>query len=281
METHDDRMEHLHTKAIVIETCNSLFSNPHSHTFLELAYVQEGEAIHKINGMNPTRICEGDYFIIDYRTEHEYRSVHDEPFSVINCLFLPELIDKGLAYCRDFQTLLRHYMLRLRDQNMDFKIENRIFHDQGGEVLRILRKMLSEYQKKALGWREMLRAELIEVIITAARNLTVSGHEEGIVQSIQNELYQCYNSQPRLSDFAKQWNYSLPYLSKRFKEETGCTYQEYLMRIRIQEACRLLVNTDKKVSEIAELVGYTDVDFFYQTFRKHMGKTPNAFRKSI
>ena len=127
----------------------------------------------------------------------------------------------------------------------------------------------------------MLRAELIEVIITAARNLTVSGHEEGIVQSIQNELYQCYNSQPRLSDFAKQWNYSLPYLSKRFKEETGCTYQEYLMRIRIQEACRLLVNTDKKVSEIAELVGYTDVDFFYQTFRKHMGKTPNAFRKSI
>lgn len=253
---------------------------PHMHEFLELAYVWEGEAIHKINGTNAVKIRTGDYFIIDYKTEHEYFSTN-EHFVMLNCLFLPQLLDKSLLYCRDFKTLLSHYMLRLNYDDVNFKMENRIFHDDDLEVRGLLEKMLTEYDERRLGWREMLRVNLIGTIITAARNISSEQGTGDIIRRIENEIHQNYDKKTALSDYARRWNYSLPYLSRKFKTETGVTYSEYVMRTRVNEACRLLVNTDKKIAEISELVGYGDVDFFCRVFKKHTGVTPKTFRRAV
>lgn len=260
--------------------CDEPVVAPHMHDFLELAYVWEGEAVHKINGANAVKIRTGDYFIIDYKTEHEYFS-RDGHFVMLNCLFLPQLLDKSLLYCRDFKTLLSHYMLRLNYDDVNFKMENRVFHDDDLEVRGLLERMLKEYGERRLGWREMLRVNLIGIIITAARNISSERGEGGIIRCIENEIHRNYDKKTGLSDFAERWNYSLPYLSKRFKTETGVTYSEYVMRTRVNEACRLLVNTDKKIAEISGLVGYGDVDFFCRVFKKHTGVTPKAFRRAV
>lgn len=253
---------------------------PHEHDFLELAYVLDGEAIHKINGANDIRIRRGDYFIIDYKTEHEYRSTGGD-LCVINCLFLPQLLDKSLLYCHDFGTLLRHYMLHLQYDSTNLTVENRIFHDDDGVVLRILEQMQREYDADAVGRREMLRAYLIEIIITAARNILTGKETGGIIGQIEAEIYRSYDKKTTLSELGAKYSYSLPYLSKKFKEETGMTYREYVTRVRINEACRLLANTDKKITEIAATVGYTDTDFFYRVFKNRTGHTPMQLRRAV
>ena len=58
------------------------------------------------------------------------------------------------------------------------------------------------------------------------------------------------------------------------------TFQEYVQSVRIRESCRLLVNTQKKVAEIATLVGYTNIKFFNELFRRQMGMTPLQFRRT-
>ena len=76
-------------------------------------------------------------------------------------------------------------------------------------------------------------------------------------------------------------NLNPTYLSRKFKEETGLNLFEYINRIRIERACRLLKQTRKTVLEIAYQVGYNNISFFNRYFRKTLGMSPGEYRKSI
>ncbi|MNJ25671.1 HTH-type transcriptional activator Btr [compost metagenome] len=65
-----------------------------------------------------------------------------------------------------------------------------------------------------------------------------------------------------------------------FKSETGESYLEFLTKVRMEEAKRLLKDSDLKAYEIAELVGYSDQRYFSQVFRKHTGMKPTDYRKA-
>ncbi|MCR8843237.1 response regulator [Paenibacillus sp. SC116] len=68
------------------------------------------------------------------------------------------------------------------------------------------------------------------------------------------------------------------HLSERFKAETGMNYIEFVTMVRIERACELLQNTELMVSEIARIVGYEDVKYFAQLFKRYMKCTPSDYR---
>jgi two-component system response regulator YesN len=82
----------------------------------------------------------------------------------------------------------------------------------------------------------------------------------------------------QLSHVAGYVNLSPVYFSRLFKEQTGENFSEYLTECRIDRACHLLRETHKKVYEICEEVGYSDLKHFYGTFKKHTGRTPSEYR---
>ncbi len=263
-----------------IFVCNGKRSKPHIHNFLELAYVVKGSAVHTFNETEEQIISEGDFFIIDYRTAHGYSSVDGGDLEIINCLFQPRLIDNSLAYCRDFQTLLGHYLIQI-DGGMSCPVmSDRILHDNSGRVLSILRQMLDEYGSENSGAAEMLRIKLIEILIVSARLLNAEKKDD-IITDIISRLRENYNTAPTLGEIADEISYSLPYLSKLFKETCGISFKEYVQKLRIDEACRLLANTNEKIWSISKSVGYSDTDFFCRIFKKALGKSPSAFRKEI
>lgn len=266
--------------SVNIHICPSRISDSHTHDFLELAYVLHGTAIHRFNETDERIISSGDYFIIDYRTLHGYQSVRNCDFAVINCLFLPQFIDISLAYCRDFHTLLRHYLIQINSEHARLSLANRVFHDENGKILSILNQMLAEHEEKGMGWLEVMRSKMIEILILTARKINCSEPED-IVSKILLHLHKNYNRSLTLSDLAASMDYSLPYVSKLFKEKTGMTFRAYLQKTRIEEACRLLTNTDEKVLSIAKMVGYSDVDFFSKIFKESTGTTPKQFRTSL
>ncbi|MGG1515445.1 response regulator [Paenibacillus oryzisoli] len=69
------------------------------------------------------------------------------------------------------------------------------------------------------------------------------------------------------------------YFSNLFKKQTGESFTSYLTRFRIDKAKMLLTNTDMKISEIAEAVGYTDSNYFATAFKQVVGKPPTEYRK--
>ncbi|WP_409342738.1 helix-turn-helix domain-containing protein [Paenibacillus sp. MBLB4367] len=82
-----------------------------------------------------------------------------------------------------------------------------------------------------------------------------------------------------LQQVAKQVHLNPNHFSEVFKRETGLNYLEYLTRERMNRACELLATTTAKVSDIAGLVGYEDIKYFSQLFKKQTGQTPSEYRQ--
>lgn len=70
------------------------------------------------------------------------------------------------------------------------------------------------------------------------------------------------------------------YLGQIFKKKHGISFKEYLNNYRVEQAAELLLRTDKKIYEIAEEVGYHDLDYFINRFIAVKGCTPSKFRKN-
>jgi AraC-like DNA-binding protein len=67
---------------------------------------------------------------------------------------------------------------------------------------------------------------------------------------------------------------------KFFKKATGKTYSDYLNEIRINEACRLLIQSDKTVSQISFECGFETLSYFNRVFLTKKGITPSFYRKT-
>ncbi len=82
-----------------------------------------------------------------------------------------------------------------------------------------------------------------------------------------------------ISDISEHLCVNQTYLRKMFKEQMNMTLSEYITQIRMQEAKRLITSTDRKLSEIAEDVGYADVAYFSNVFKKFYGISPRNMGK--
>uniref|UniRef100_A0A7C3RHW8 Response regulator n=1 Tax=Dictyoglomus thermophilum TaxID=14 RepID=A0A7C3RHW8_DICTH len=89
-----------------------------------------------------------------------------------------------------------------------------------------------------------------------------------------------YYKDIKLKDLAKQFGYNSSYFGKIFRKYTGEKFNTYIDRIRINKAKELLLKGEKVV-DVAEKVGYKDLDYFVFKFKKYTGKTPQAFKENI
>ncbi len=264
---------------IDVHLCFSCRSAFHSHDFLELAYVKEGEARHELNGVE-TVVNKGDFFILDYDASHGYTTTGNGRLAVINCLFHPDFIDKSLQKCKNFNDVVNSYMLKYNYSTVNISPANYIFHDADGKILAILERMLEEYEAKHSGWREIMRCHLIEIIILTMRLRTPAASvcQDSLCAHIIEYAHSHLTEHNILGQVAKEVNFSIPHLSRRFKEIMGIPFSEYLSNMRIERCCRLLANTDKRITEVAQLSGYSDMKFFGAVFKKKMGITPREFK---
>ena len=82
-----------------------------------------------------------------------------------------------------------------------------------------------------------------------------------------------------LNTVAEYIGLSPAYFSTIFKQESGVNFIDYLTKIRINEAKRLLKNSDKRISDIALEVGYRDQHYFSSLFKRYQKDTPKAYRE--
>ncbi len=87
-----------------------------------------------------------------------------------------------------------------------------------------------------------------------------------------------YRSPQTLSAIAQELNMSSKYIGRVFLKDTGIKFSEYLMSYRMLEARRLIVSTREKISVIAGMVGYVQLNNFYTHFRNYFGVSPSALR---
>ena len=254
----------------------------HQHDFLELTYIMKGRIEHEIDGRRQI-LREGNYFIVDYHTAHQYRPCRGEVCRLINFLFTPSFIDPALAKCQSFEPILRSYFVRFGNGGQFIHPENHIFEDRDGVVSALAERMQQEFEARERGYQEVIRCCLIEIIIMTMRKMNLPALGEAITLCGQMAEYidEHYMEPVTLRKLGERLHYSTPYLSQKFKQVFGMTFRQYLQKVRIEQSCRLLSDTDGRISSIAQAVGYEDFKFFQAVFKRQMHMTPREFRRFV
>lgn len=114
-------------------------------------------------------------------------------------------------------------------------------------------------------------------------NEIIDKHQNNInshmINKIIQYIYEHYDEQLTLSYVSKLFNFNYYYLSSYFSSHNEEGFNEFLNKIRIKKACEFL-KKDIPISDISNMVGYSDQSYFCKVFKKFTGLTPSSFRKN-
>lgn len=99
------------------------------------------------------------------------------------------------------------------------------------------------------------------------------------VYQVQQYINMHYGEDLTLNTLADLVYLNPNYLSNVFAQITGCTLNKYIKKIRMEKAQDLLLNTNMKVTDISQAVGYPNASYFCKSFQKLFGTTPERFRQ--
>ena len=120
-------------------------------------------------------------------------------------------------------------------------------------------------------------SEQFEMIMNATGNPS----RDSIMDDILYYIDRNFQSNIKLESIAPLFGYNSAYLGKIFNKTFGESFNSYVDNKRIERSKELLTENKLKVYEIAEQVGYNNIDYFHKKFKKHVGVSPAEYRKSV
>ena len=127
---------------------------------------------------------------------------------------------------------------------------------------------------------DIIKASINALVVAVNRMLEVRK-----IDSIQDERYismknfiQSNYKNVTLTDMAKEFHLSEPYISKYIKDKSGKTFGEIVTATKMKKAKTLLRNSTQTVESVAEAAGYPNVEHFSRQFKKLYGMTPLEYR---
>lgn len=137
----------------------------------------------------------------------------------------------------------------------------------------------SNEPRTASGLKNMILSFVMESVayITDKRKYRSKGGIQKVKQYIESHFHENMS----LKSISKTFYMNPVYLGQLFKKTYGVYFNDYLLEIRIQEAKKLLRQTDLKVYEVAERVGFCNPDYFVTQFEKVEHKTPTEYKNSL
>lgn len=172
--------------------------------------------------------------------------------------------------------------------------KNMIF-DTGIEIQSLCKKILAEYDKLLYDVIPYERnvsqkiyqckhiSEYVEIMMTIISstveyiNVAVS-KKNVLIYEAEKYIDENYQNNITVSEVARNVGVSLSYLSRIYKEATGHTLIHLINLKKIEKAKEYLGETDKKVYEIAELLGFENTTYFSYFFKKNTGMSPKEYK---
>ncbi len=122
--------------------------------------------------------------------------------------------------------------------------------------------------------------EYLEWLIRLIGQVDEHSLGKDVIREIQLFIRHHYAENISLNSLAEQFYLHPNYLSRLFKEKTGCNFVEYLTEVRMEKVKELLRSTDRKITEVCEMAGYDNPRYFSKVFKQYTGLTPREYREA-
>ncbi len=247
------------------------------HDFWELCYVKEGEIQLAVKKKNIT-LSKNQIFLIPPNYNHFYTSLDDNSEVFVICFESVSSILKPMTMIK----------ITLDDSMVDC-VEKIIYESQNTFTMNE-NDLLEVLPSPNFGGKQAIIIQLEYLLICLTRQLSTQKNLEivflsdesfysELVEVIKMFLKENVGMKISLDDICMKMNYSRSFLCKIFKEMTGETIFSYFNTIKIEEAKKMLADTDLSISNISYSLGIDEVKYFDFFFKKYVGVTPTAFRK--
>ena len=209
-------------------------------------------------------ILPNTYFVIEAGTAHSYWSSSASPWSIYWLHFGG---NRSRFFKRFFGKV--HQLNPSTDARIDDRI--RLFD----EILTVLEAGFSsenvEYSNLCLN--SLLASFFYLHTFRSAKGLKYKDPVEKAIHYMQENL----NRSLTIGELALKVKLSESHLSKLFKNRTGSSPIDYFIKLKMQEAIRLLTNQSLRIKEVAFILGYKDPFYFSRIFTQHIGENPKRF----
>lgn len=147
------------------------------------------------------------------------------------------------------------------------------------------RSILKAYSQRGAYWHLTARIHFMEIftsILNETRQALHPGSRHAYtIHQIQQAVARNYYRKLSVAELCSETGLNAEYASKLFKQETGQRLTEYVNCYRLGKAKVLLLESDLSVADIAEMVGFSNENYFCSVMKKYEGKTPDVLRKTL
>lgn len=250
----------------------------HNHDFFEMNYVYRGTLHNTVENVEVTE-GENSLMLLSPRAKHLSHTCSNEDI-VFNFLIKREAVEKiFLQIFSESEYVCRFFMDSL------YNISQRppyLLFCCTSEIQELLHTMIEEFFHENSFYQSILVAKMIELFSMLSREYArINGalivRKDDFSVSF-NEYMERYYPEAALSDAAEFFGYTSSSFSRLIRSRFQKTFSQILRETRIKYACRYLTYSSIPIEQIAEIVGYQDVNYFYRIFREEMNISPVKYR---
>ncbi|MDO4333896.1 MAG: AraC family transcriptional regulator [Eubacteriales bacterium] len=261
--------------------CGNLFVPYHWHDEIEILYCLEGQVTLLVSGISYD-MKKGSLFFINSKELHQIIST-DPSMSYYAYVFpLENLQFSAPDHCQT------RYLKPLLEKALLFPTQLASNHACYHDICREMETIIRVNEEKSCAYQLVTKASLLKIISCLAQNRLFRDAPSGLPNSLSDSdltmrnimdwLEQHYQEKVTLEWISDSFHMSPKYFSRYFKKHFQTTFSEYLNHIRIENACILLLSTDRAVADIALFCGFENTSYFIRKFRELTGKTPLSYR---
>ena len=254
----------------------------HWHPELEIIYVRKGTARFHIN-YDFFNSKEGDIILIQPTYMHSIHPIKNE--EQITDTFSINLDNLGRSMIENFS---QRYLQPI--YNGHFQLTQRITKEMSGydDIKKCLLDIFSLVNDQSLYYDMLLKARLHEFLYLlfknrhVNRNYTTDTYQKyeqlkGLIDYINTH----YNEQLTIDFLADYFGYSRTHFMSIFRQHTGTSCIEFILQIRLNKSCELLIQTHDSIADIATKVGFSNLSNFNRQFKQRFQLTPKQYRKKF
>lgn len=262
---------------------STMKNNWHYHAECELLYIKKSRGVWLIGDYNGS-FESGDVVLLGSEIPHSFRhdvkyikeeeSVHGE--ALVN-LFSPDIFGESflnLPESKEIKDLLELSKRGLKikgttRKNIGLIMEEILQAGKGRKLINLLNilQLISERKE-------------YEILATEGYCFKSEKINNDRLNLIIEYTYYNYHKQITIEEVASMINMSIHSFCRFFKEKTKKTYMQFLMEVRIGQACKLLIEDDKHSAEVGYTCGYNSISHFNHQFKIIKNQSPLEFKKN-